>query len=217
MQAELEYGFVAADAQPTGAKMDHPDHGARLELDAKGLTMRQENPQDAGRAFLESAVGIAALANKLIQPHQIYYSGFAAKYVMPFPSEQDVFAATLKFGLPYYNELADGLGMTPSMQELTYDFTSGSYDLQVTLKPVAFNAVRSDVRRSYGFRSTENHRRNIDRWNAYEDARTSPQGYALMLEADLRENNPPEGALNQQFEALEKYIELLGSHFNLDT
>jgi len=215
VRAELDFGFVAGDAQPTGAKMDHPDHGTHLELDVNGLTMRQESPQDDGTAFLGSAIGISRLAGELVRPNRIYYSGFAAKHVMLFSSEEEVFAASLRFGAPYYNELADSLGMSPHMQELAYDFTSGSYEFQVGLKSVTFNSVKRDVRRTYGFRATENQRRNIDRWNALEDSRNPPQGYALMLETDLREQNPPENALPQQFAALQKYVEVLKRHFTL--
>jgi hypothetical protein len=215
VRAEMELGFVANDAQPTGAKMDHPDHGTHLELDVNGLTIRQESPPDDGSAFLESTLGISKLASELVRPNQIYYSGFAAKHIMLFSTEAEVFAASLRFGMPYYNELADSLGMTPHMQELTYDFTSGSYAFQVSLKSVAFNSVKRDIRRTYPFRSTANQRRNVDRWNALEDSRNPPHGYALMLEADLREQHPPEDALPQQFAALQKYIELLKSHFML--
>jgi hypothetical protein len=215
VRAELEFGFVAGDAQPTGAKMDHPDKGIHLELDVNGLTIRQETPPDDGNTFLESTVGVSKLASELVLPNCIYYSGFAAKHVMLFSSEAEVFAASLRFGVPFFDQLADSLGMTPNMQEFTYDFTSGSYEFQVALKPVTFNSVKRDVRRTYGFRSTENQRRNIDRFNALEDSRNPPHGYALMLETDLREQNPPENALPQQFVALQKYIELLKSHFKL--
>ena len=215
VRAELELGFVAGDAQPTGAKMDHPDHGTHLELDVNGLSIRQESPRDNGATFLESTVGVSKLANELVLPNRIYYSGFAAKHVLLFSSEAEVFVASLRFGMPYYNQLADSLGMSPHMQEFTCDFTSGSYELQVALKPVSFNSVKRDVRRTYGFRSTENQRRNVDRWNALEDARNPPHGYALMLEIDLREQNPPEDSLPQQFAALQKYIELLKGHFTL--
>jgi hypothetical protein len=215
VRAELEFGFVAGDAQPTGAKMDHPDHGTHLELDVNGLTIRQESPSDNGSAFLESTVGISRLASELVRPNQIYYAGFAAKHIILFPSEAEVFAASLRFGVPFYDQLADSLGMTPHMQELTYDFTSGSYEFRIALKPVSFNSVKRDVRRTYPFGSTATQRRNVDRWNALEDSRNPPQGYALMLETDLREQNPPEGALHQQFVALQKYIELLKSHFKL--
>lgn len=215
VRAELEFGFVAGDAQPTGAKMDHPDHGTHLELDVNGLTIRQESPPDDGTAFLESTVGISKLASKLVHPNRIYYSGFAAKHIVLFSSEAEVFAASLQFGMPYYDRLADSLGMTPHMQELTHDFTSGSYIFQVALKPVAFNSAKRNVRRCYGFGSTESQRRNVDRWNASEDSKNQPHGYALMLEADLREQDPPENALPQQFAALQKYIEILKSHFKL--
>jgi hypothetical protein len=215
VRAELEHGFVAGDAQPTGAKMDHPDHGTHLELDANGLTTRQESPLDDGNAFLECTVGISRLASELVLPNRIYYSGFAAKHIMLFPTEAEVFAASLRFGMPYYDQLADSLGMNPHMQELTYDFTSGSYEFRIALKPVSFNSVRRDIRRTYPFGSTDNQRRNVDRWNALEDSRNPPNGYALMLETDLREQNPPEDALLQQFAALQKYIELLKSHFKL--
>lgn len=215
VRAELEFGFVAGDAQPTGAKMDHPDHGIHLELDVNGLIVRQETPPDNGNSFLESILAISNLASELVLPNRIYYSGFAAKHVMLFSSEAEVFAASLRFGMPYYDQLADSLGMTPHMQELTYDFTAGSYEFRIVLKPVSFNSVRRDVRRTYPFGSTANQRRNVDRWNALEDSRNPPQGYALMLEADLREQNPPEGALPQQFAALQKYIEVLKSNFKL--
>lgn len=195
--------------------MDHPDHGTHLELDVNGLTVRQESPPDDGTVFCESTVGISKLASELVLPNRIYYSGFAAKHVMLFSSEAEVFAASLQFGMPYFDRLADSLGMTPHMQELTYDFTSGSYVFQVSLKPVAFSSVKRNVRRSYGFGSTENQRRNVDRWNASEDSKELPHGYAIMLEADLREQNPPEYALPQQFAALQKYIEILKSHFKL--
>lgn len=216
VRAELERGFVAGDARPTGAKMNHPDDGTHLELDVNGLTMRQESPLDDGNEFLENVVGISQLASELVEPNHIYYSGFAAKHIMMFSSEAEVFAASLRFGLPYYDQLADSLGMSPHMQELTYDFSAGSYELQVALKSVAFNSVKRDGRRNYGFRSTENQRRNVDRWNALEDSRNTPHGYALMLEADLREQNPPEGALSQQFGALQKYIEILKGQFSFN-
>lgn len=215
VRAELEFGFVAGDAQPTGAKMDHPDHGTHLELDVNGLTIRQESPSDDGTAFLESTVAISKLASELVLPNRIYYSGFAAKHIVLFSSEAEVFAASLQFGMPYCDRLADSLGMIPRMQEITHDFTSGSYIFQIALKPVAFSSAKRNVRRCYGFGATENQRRNVDRWNASEDSKNPPHGYALMLEADLREQDPPEDALPQQFAALQKYIEILKSQFKL--
>ena len=214
-RAESEFGFIAGTAQPTGAKMDHPDYGMHLELDVHGLTIRQESPSDDGSDFLQYSMDISKLASELVRPGRIYYSGFAAQNIVLFPTESDVFAASLRFGAPYHQELGDVLGMAPQMQELTYDFTSGSYDLQIAIKSVAFNAVKRDIKRNYGFSSTENQRRNIDRWNAHEDSKNPPHGYALMLEADLREQNPPENSLPQQFAALQKYIENLKIHFKL--
>lgn len=217
VRAELEFGFVAGDAHPTGAKMDNPDHGTHLELDVNGLTLRQEYPRDEGQAFLECAVGVSQLAQDLILPNKIYYSGFAAKQIREFSCEAEVQAASLRFGSPLCDQLADSLGMTPQRQELGYAFTSGSYELGVSIKPVAFSSVKGDVQRGYGFRPTDTHRRNVDRWNEFEKSKNPLNGYALMLEVDLQEQNPPEGALSQQFAELQNYIELLKSHFRLIT
>lgn len=209
VRAENEFGFVCGDAQPAGAKLDHPDHGTHVELDASGLTMRQEVPVDEGETFFECAVGVANLARDLIRPTRVYYVGFAAKHYLQFPTEEAAFAASLRFGAPYYNELADSLNMTPLLQGLTYSFTSGSYELQIDLKAVAFGSVKRDIRRSYGFRPTKTQRKNVDRWNALEESRDPPAGYALFLETDLQEQDPPQDALPEQVTALLKYIEVL--------
>lgn len=217
VRAESEFGFVAGDAQPTGAKMDHPDHGTHLELDSTGLTLSQEAPTDEGEAFLESVVSIAELSRDLVQPSHIYYAGFAAKHILPFSSEAEVFAASLGYGSTLHDQLADSLGITPLRQEISNAFTSGSYELQISLKSISFNQVRSDLQRGYGFNPTDTHRRNVDRWNAREKSKNPPNGYALILEADLQERNPPEAALPHQFAELQKYVELLKNHFKLTT
>jgi hypothetical protein len=91
-----DFDFIASDAQPTGAKMNHPDLGIHLELDVRGLVLSQEEPPDHGDQFCDIVNKVAAMTSELIQPEAIFYAGFAAKLYKPFSTEEQVYAASLE-------------------------------------------------------------------------------------------------------------------------
>lgn len=207
VRAEKELGFISGEAQPKGAKLDHPSTGVHLEVDTLGFTMSQELPDDVGGRFCEQVIQVSRLVEELFAPETIFYNGFLAKRIREFPTEDQAFAATLKLTEDGGCSLGDVLGLTPFHQALKYAFKAGSFEYQVDCKPIAFTSVVRGRKRNYGFGASERDRRIVDEWNEYQSSLETPDAYALSLEADLRERNPPvDRDLRMQFERLLVYL-----------
>jgi len=208
-----ELDFIAGDAQPTGAKMEHPDLRIQLELNVSGLSVSQNSPKDEqSEEFFRIVDAASAMAAELIKPQTIFYSGFATKLFQPYSSEDQVCLRSLAAFPRSDQELGEALSMNLRHQSVAYVFNSGSYDLQVSCKPISFNSARPDPPQNYGFRATEAQKRRVDRINA-SAAQEQPCGYALLLEADLREWNPPLDGLQQQYAELQKQLAVLQQQF----
>lgn len=210
---EERFDFIYREALPTGAKMNQPDFGLTLDLDVNGLLMSQELPLDEGERFLEHVLGAAELAAEFVQPGAIFYAGFAAKHFHQCGTEDEALAASLGFHPAGAEALADKLGMTPKTQTVSYLLETGSYDLQVELLPISFNSVKREIARNPGYHATKSQRRRAERQNARDESRNNPAGFALGLNADLREWNPPQGGLEAQFAELRKQLVVLREMF----
>lgn len=205
-RAENEFGFLCEDATPTGAKMEQPEDGINLQVDANVLVMQQQLFDGNVAPFLEAANSMSSLVQELFEPSGISSSGVAAKYSCGFATEEKVYRASLQNRSELIDDLADSLGLNPLHQSLSFTFSSGSYVLQVNRKPIAFSTARSGSLQTYGFGSTEAERRRIDRRNKRIASLNPPSGYALLLEVDLKERNPPMDGLPTQFATLRKYL-----------
>jgi hypothetical protein len=210
---EEQFDFICQEAQPTGAQMSQPDLGLNLALDTNGLAMSQDLPSDDGEQFLLHVLGATRLACELIQPGAVFYAGFAAKHYHVCGNEGQALAASLDFHPSGAEALADKLGMTPKNQTVSCLLESGSYNLQVDFMPISFNSVKREIARNPGFHSTDSQRRRAERLNAREEMRNPPGGFALGLNADLREWNPPQDGLESQFSELRKQLVVLREMF----
>lgn len=210
---EERFDFVAQEALPSGAKMYQPDFALKLGLDTTGLVLSQDYPRDEGKDFLHHVLGVAQLANEFVQPGTIFYAGFAANHYWQCGTEELALAASLEFHPSGAEALADKLGMTPKNQTVSYLLESGSYDLQVDFMPISFNSVKKETSRNPGFHSTDSQRRRTERFNALEESRNPPGGFALGLNVDLREWNPPQDGLEAQFAELRKQLVVLREMF----
>lgn len=210
---EEQFDFIGQEAQPSGAQMIQPDLGLKLALDTNGLAMSQNLPSDEGEQFLHYVLGATKLACEFVQPGAIFYAGFAAKHYHLCGNESQALAASLEFYPAGAEALADKLGMTPKNQTVSYLLESGSYDLQVDSMPISFNSVKRETARNPGFHATDLQRRQAERFNAREDLRNPPGGFALGLNADLREWNPPQDGLEAQFAELRKQLVVLREMF----
>lgn len=211
VRAENELGFLPSEAQPTGARLDHPEEAIHLELDAEGLFMSQNLKSSTLEGFTATCEKTANLSSELLRPATIFYSGLSVKLHWMFHSEDAALEASLKVGGAFPEDLANSLGMNPLHQSRTFAFQSGSYELHIRVKPVCFSQPASSSQKSHGFRQTKSQKAKIDRQNASEKLKVSPLGYALILDVDLQERNPPEGALRLQAATLNKYLEKITS------
>jgi len=210
---EEQFDFICQEALPTGAILSQPDLGLTLALDTNGLAMSQELPSDEGEQFLRNVVDATRLACKFVQPGAIFYSGFAAKHCHVCGTEDQALAASLEFHPAGAEALADKLGMTPKNQTVSCLLESGSYDLQVEFMPISFNSVIRETARNPGFHSTDSQRRRANRLNSLDESRNPPGGFAIGLNIDLREWNPPQNGLEAQFAELRKQLVVLREMF----
>ena len=63
VKAEDELGFLSSDAQPTGAKLIHPEEGIQLELDTSGLVMSQHRRSSTIDSFASICRSTSRLRN----------------------------------------------------------------------------------------------------------------------------------------------------------
>jgi hypothetical protein len=202
LAATERMNFIMSDATPAGAKMEIPEQGVHATCDARSLAVAQELPVDDGKYFLDLCKGLAELVMSHFGPKSIFKNGLLWKSYTPYPNTSDMLAASLKYGGTFHEELAKAVGMVPGNKNLDYSFVSGSKDLHVVLQPVTFERLNLP-RRNVDARATRDQKSRVDRLNQFAERIGDALSYALVLDVDLMENDPPKASsLAKHFEEL---------------
>lgn len=204
--------FLPGDPKPTGAKLEIPERGLSAAVDTLELVAAQEMPGSDDEFFLNTCVGLAALVNEHFQPKRIIRNGFASKSFWPIPNADTLLATSLKFGGNAHADLGKQLGMVPAHKRLDFNFTSGSMDLHVLLHPVTFEKV-SVNHHNANFTASSVQKERVERLNKFADHFSIHLSHALLLEIDLMEVDPPQRSLEQHFNELKRYTDMLRKQF----
>jgi hypothetical protein len=193
-----------ADGQMSSGTIETVDATAKtvtVKCEAGSKTFKV--PDDNGDFFLKIAEGLATLAGEHFQPARVATNGFAIKSYWPMKSEEASAKASLSLGGQYQDELGKLIGMVGSRKNLDFNFSSGSLDFHVLMRPVAFEKV-SVQRYNPSIGATREQRARIERLNQKADRIDIKAAHAIMMELDLVENDPPVGALAKHFDELKK-------------
>lgn len=201
LQAEKSSGFIPVETKPTGARMQVPEQGILASVDSQELTLIQEQPTDDGKLFLKVSMTLAGLVTSCFAPTVVVRNGFASKLCHSMKSPDAALKASLGFGVEHQNVLSKTVGMAASHKNIDYTFSAGSFELHVLLRPVTFEQVAIQ-KWNPGFRASATQRQNIARLNQRTERMSKDFGYALMLELDLMEFDPPENSLEKHFKEL---------------
>ena len=206
--------FLPGDTKPVGAKLEIPERGLTAGVDTLELAAAQEMPGSDDKFFVDTCVGLAALVEKHFQPKRIIRNGFACKSYWPMTNADALLATSLQFGGTAHTELGKVLGMVPAHKRLDFNFSSGSMDLHVQLHPVTFEKV-SVNRHNPNFKASSTQKERVERLNQFADRFNIQLSHALMLEVDLMEVDPPQRSLEQHFNELKCYTDMLRKQFTV--
>ncbi len=197
----------AEDARPTGARLEKPEEGVTVTLDASQLTVVQEFGGEVDEPFVALCEPLAVLATKHIEPRAVRSRAFRLLSFLPMGSLDEAMRYVLRVGGEHQTELGRALQMTPSHKKIDYVFTSGNVDVNVVLSATTFESVT--VRRlAAGVRASERQKKRIERVNLAADRLQLPTKYVAMLEIGATEYAPPSGELPGLFDRLKK-LEML--------
>ena len=208
VRAQEQLGFVAKEARPTGATMNQPETAATIELNSGSLSMSFPCFELDWDYFKTTSNEVAKIADELVNPVGVDSRGCCANLYRKVQSEQDAYDLSLKIGgLGEWKPMADALGLSFLQQSRMMSFVSGSYDLRVEIKPVAFS-VPNKRTSNYGFRPTDKRREIVDKSNelALKERALHGAGYAVLLEIDLIEQTPDRLDFSSQVDALKKHV-----------
>lgn len=199
-KAEERFDCILNGVESAVCKLEIPETGMHISISSNDLTVTQEIPETAGEEFLQIVIGLCALGVDLFNPRSIVRNGFASKTYVPFDNERTLFEKSLKFGGTHAQELAKVIGMEALFKNWNCTFGSGSKQLRIdcslaNLKRTSLSMQQPNVR------STRTERRVIDRKNTLaRKANHFPSVYALVLNLDLTEDDPPiENDLSKHF------------------
>lgn len=203
--AERELRFLPQEAKPVGCKMAIPEEDITMNADANQLLVTQELPEgiEVDPVFFGITDTLSALASEYFKPLGIETNGYACESFLPMDSMDAAVKESLRLGGQFQSKVEQVVGMTAYSQELDYQFISGNSELHVNVRPVTFE--KQTVQRfAPGFRSTEESKRVIERWNKKANKSPLPVQYALMLMTDLVEKEPPADSRKKHFDRMEE-------------
>ena len=195
------------DAKPTGARLEKPEAGITVTLDANQLAAVQEFGGEADEPFVALCEPLAALAIKHIEPRALRSQMFRLLSFMPMGSVEEAMRYVLQVGNEHQTELGRALQMTPSHKKIDYVFTSGNVDVNVVLSATTFESV-TERRLAAGVRASAWQKKRIERVNHAADRLQLPTKHVAMLEIGATEYDPPAGNLPELFGRLKK-LEML--------
>lgn len=153
------------------------------------------------------------LVDTFFSPSRICSNGISFRSCWALETPEDSLEASLSVNPDFSKCLAKKLGMAPSHQNVNVHFSSGSKELTVEVVPITLERINIQ-RHNAPFRATDRQTRLAERRNK-KSARLSElsAAYALSLNVDLVEFDPPETDLTRHFEMLKNYREQLRQEF----
>jgi hypothetical protein len=210
VRADRDFGFVPKEnATPTGASLICPEKQMECNLNGDFLQVIQHHPKPDNKEIRSVSAEFAELAWDLIQPEAISLFGCAVNSFLPYPTEEAALKASLS--LPG----ADGidLDMPACETELKRRFRAGSRDLAIHVRPVSLRQQETAAQLPR-FDSTRAQRERLERLNrANRLSGGSFAAFGIYLSVDLREYEPGEIDLANQFRDLLRYQTELEKRF----
>lgn len=196
------------DSKPTGARMEKPEQGVVVTLDASQISVIEEMSGEEEQKFLKLAVGVGALAVARVQPRGLPSRMFRLASFLPVGSLDQAMRYTVEVNNQHQAELGSKIGMTPSHKKIDYIFSSGSLDVSVVLSATTFESV-TVKRVASGIRASEWQKKRAERLNIRADKLQVPSQHAVMLEVGITEYDPPTEGAEALFERLRNVDKLI--------
>lgn len=215
MLAAIEtYDLMPGEVTPTRANLTMPEKGIRAGVDSTHIEVYHETPIDT-ELFLKLSAGVAELAQKHFGPLKIETNLFAIQLLVPMSSETAAERATLALGSsPDEPALAKNLDMTLKTRQWHTDFESGSQRLRVTVRPVAFEAIRIH-RYNPVLGATPSEARRAKRLTAGAERVQAYAPYAVFLELSLIEREPALSSEEKLFNMLLQKADIVKAAFKV--
>ncbi|HEX7860953.1 MAG TPA: hypothetical protein VF773_11535 [Verrucomicrobiae bacterium] len=188
VRAQQEYNFIPSEAKPSGAKLELPEQGVLLFADTVAIGLTQELNPDSD-SFGEICVASSTLAREIFQPISVTRNGFAVKLRRDFSTEAALESALQQMVNEPHRKLAKIVGMAPNHRNLDYWFSAGSRQLHLTLNVSSLKRSGPPQMRPSPIAPRLEKDRFARKERYYETYREELY-YALVVEADLLEDNP---------------------------
>lgn len=215
-RAVERFDCMPGEIKPSGGKLEIPEAGIKIDIDSNCIVIGQEICDPDASKYLKLCKGLSEMVHELFQPSAIIRNGFASKSYISFQREEDLLAMTVNLDKQNLDSVARSVGMEPSHRRVDYTFASGSKHLNVILQPVAFERVAVS-KHNATIHSSRVEKSRVNRLNQRSDRSSRiPLSYALMLELDLTEDEPPiNNDLAEHFQELNRHGEQLKKMFTL--
>ncbi len=213
MLAAKKHDFMPGEVTVTGGSLTIPEDSFHANVGVTELSARQDFPPPDFNFFIEKCGLLAILASDHFGPLDLQSNGFAGKWFWRASSKEQALEKVLQFKQPIHDELAKAVAMPPSTTRLDLNFESGKSELHVVLHAVGFENVVSKSQ-AVPFRTTRDQNTRIQRLNAARRDFSFLPTYAVLLEVDLMELDPPSVLLENHFTLFKDKVTVLLKHFS---
>lgn len=196
------------EPKPTGARMEKPEQGVVVTLDASQLNIVEELSGQGDDVFLPMAVKVGELAVRHIEPRLVFNRMFRASSFLPTKTLEQALRYTVEVDRTHQSNWAEMIGMSASHKRIDYAFSSGSLDVNVVLSATTFEAVTLK-RSAAGLRASEKQKRRAERFNIRAEKLQVPANHVVMLDVGITEFDPPAGGERALFEQLRRIDNLV--------
>ena len=209
VEAEERLDLLPSETpKPTGARMEKPEHGVVVSLDASQLNVVEEMSGRGDEAFLTLALMVGELALRHVEPRAIASRIFRVSSFLPMETLEQAMRYTVEVDKQHQSEWAGKIGMSPSHKKIDYAFSSGSLDVNVVLSVTTFEAVTVQ-HLATGVRASERQKKRAERFNVRAEKLQVPAHHVVMLEVGITEFDPPADGAETLFEQLRKSDKLI--------
>ncbi|HEX4086988.1 MAG TPA: hypothetical protein VHY22_18880 [Chthoniobacteraceae bacterium] len=214
LAAESSLDFIPTDAKPTGGKLEIPESGISVEIDAMELKMTQDRPDDRGTRFAYLCGAVSELARQYFEPQRITRNGAMSKWIESYPSEEAALDASLALTQALRPDLDKAINMTPLFSVWHRSFESGSWELRIQTQLGSFEFTNQ--RRIAGIHDSASQKKKVERFNKKASRVPNEFRHCLILDIDLMEFDPAEeSSVQGHFGELEKYEKAILSKLSI--
>ncbi|HEY5741609.1 MAG TPA: hypothetical protein VIS99_03630 [Terrimicrobiaceae bacterium] len=209
IEAEESLDLIPSeDTKPTGARMEKPEQGVIVTLDASQINVQEEMSGSGDEAFVSLALTVGDLALRHVEPRSVAARTFRLSSFLPADTVEQAMSYTVEVNKARLTEWADRIGMSPSHQKLDYVFSSGSLDVNVVLSVTTFENITVQ-RLATRPRASKWQQKRAERFNLRADNLHVPAHHVVMLEVGISEFDPPSEGGKALFEQLRKIDRLI--------